>query len=93
MTNPTDDPSSPAADEAVMAEWQRIEAARIAEDLEEARDDAQTGPHPLRTWAWLPSAWRWWRGSWRPSCFRLWSAFWRFCSPTTWCTWRSVGGD
>lgn len=53
MTTPADDPSSPAADEAVMAEWQRIEEARIAEDRDEARDDAESAPHPLRTWAWV----------------------------------------
>lgn len=53
MTKPADDSSSPAADEAVMAEWQRIEEARIAEDREEAEDDAETPPHPLRTWAWV----------------------------------------
>lgn len=45
--------NEPPSDEAVMAEWQRIEDARIAEDREEAQDDAETAPPPTRTWAWV----------------------------------------
>lgn len=50
MTDPHTSPSD--ADAAIDAEWRKIEAERIAEEREEAREDAlDTAPHSRR-WSW-----------------------------------------
>jgi hypothetical protein len=48
-------PRQPSDDEAVDAEWKRIESDRVAEEVAEAREDILDAvPHPTR-----PSIWLW----------------------------------
>lgn len=51
----TTPPRHPSDDEAVDAEWKRIESDRVAEEVAEAREDIlDASPHPPR-----PSMWLW----------------------------------
>lgn len=50
MTTPQPSPTDP--DEAVDAEWRKIEAERIAEEREEAREDALDPEPHRRRWSW-----------------------------------------
>ena len=50
MTGSQPAPGSP--DDAIDAEWRKIEAERIAEEREEAREDALDAGQPPRRWSW-----------------------------------------
>jgi hypothetical protein len=56
MTTPPSPPAPDPDDAVVENEWRRIEDARIAEELAEAREEVESPPHP-RAGSWLP-AWQ-----------------------------------
>jgi len=57
MTEPEARRNPPPDDPAVEAEWRKIEQERIAEEVEEAREDLlDAGATPGRRWSWTAVA-------------------------------------